>query len=109
MIYATLDEAWTRKPRIKRITQREKLKNSTFQNQIVLKDPKVISMLKDKDDPDAFILDLMTPKVSPVRESKTEPIKKEPKTEPKKEPSKDTENDDIIYFLYFLILLVLLY
>ena len=100
MIYATLDEAWAKKPRVKRITQHEKLKRITpmkYESKIVLKDPEVISLLKDIDDPDAYILERIKPKVveSFVSQQKIH--------------HKELKKDDTIYFIYFLILLVLLY
>lgn len=114
MIYATLDEAWAKKPRVKRITQREKLKKIPMKfepEKIVLKDPEVVQILKEVDDPDAYILELINnPKVivsKPKEQVKKESTTVEHKKESKKESKKD--HDDIIYFLYFLILLVLLY
>ena len=111
MIYATLDEAWAKKPRVKRVTQREKIKKlipvKYEPEKIVLKDPEVVQILKEVDDPDAYILELINnPKV--IVSKPKEQVKKESTTvEHKKESKKD--HDDIIYFLYFLILLVLLY
>ena len=112
MIYATLDEAWAKKPRVKRITQREKLKKNPMKyesEKIVLKDPEVVSLLKGVDDPDAYVLELINkPEVVVPKETvEKSPTPVQHKKESKKESKKD--NDDIIYFLYFLILLVLLY
>jgi hypothetical protein len=107
MIYATLDEAWAKKPRVKRITHHEKMKKKLTEKyeseKIVLKDPEVIALLKHMDDPDAYVLDLIKPKG--VVESFVPNIL--PKKESKKESK--TDRDDVIYFLYFLTLLVLLY
>lgn len=109
MIYATLDEAWAKKPRVKRMTQREKLKKlipvKYESEKIVLKDPDVVKLLKEVDDPDAYILGLIN-KPTVVESFVTHP-KESTSTQHKKESKKD--QDDIIYFLYFLILLVLLY
>lgn len=108
MIYATLDEAWAKKPRVKRVSQREKLKKMVplkyESEKIILKDPEVISRLKDIDDPDAYILELIN---KPMVESFVSQPKESTSTQRKNESKKD--HDDIIYFLYFLILLVLLY
>tara|TARA_Y100000389_G_C17470856_1_gene530583 strand:+ start:2857 stop:3183 length:327 start_codon:yes stop_codon:yes gene_type:complete len=108
MIYATLDEAWAKKPRVKRITQREKNKNIVISNKkyelekIVLKDPDVVSLLKEIDDPDAYIMELLKQKsTKEVLPKKNVPIATKDVVE--------KDQDDIIYFLYFLILLVLLY
>jgi len=112
MIYATLDEAWAKKPRVKRITQREKLKKLSpmkyESEKIVLKDPEVVSLLKGVDDPDAYVLELINkPDVVTKDSVEKTPTPVQHKKESKKESKKD--NDDIIHFLYFLILLVLLY
>lgn len=110
MIYATLDEAWAKKPRVKRVTQREKMKKLVpvryDPEKIVLKDPDVVKILKEVDDPDAYILELINnPKV--VVSKPNEQVKKDIVV--KKDTVVKKDHDDIIYFLYFLILLVLLY
>lgn len=102
MIYATLDEAWSQKSRVRRVVKKEKNVQLPEKHEIVLKDPTIVSLLKDVPDPDAYILE----RIKPVTESFVP--KKEPK-EPKELNEPNEPKDDIIYFLYFLILLVLLY
>lgn len=99
MIYATLDEAWTQKSRIRRVKKIKNVQPVTFEKrEIVLKDPELVSLLKEVPDPDAYILERITRETEKVESFV-----------PKKESKNDRRDDDMIYFLYFLILLVLLY
>lgn len=99
MIYATLDEAWTQKSRVRRVKKIKNVQPMSFEKrEIVLKDPEIVSLLKDVPDPDAYILEHIKPKNNTVESFVT-----------KKESKNDHRDEDIIYFIYFLILLVLLY
>lgn len=95
-MYATLDEAWTRKPRVKRMTNQK----IVSPQHVVLKDPWLISHFADIEDPDRYVLELISQKQSEETVEVVESFSGRKKNAPK---------DDLVFLLYFLVLLVLLY
>lgn len=102
MMYATLDEAWSRKPRVKRLTHQKMVSRQ----HVVLKDPALISHFAGIENPDEYVIGLIKLGMEHEKEVNQEKVPVEPVVA---KAVKRNDKEDLVFLLYFLVLLVLLY